>query len=349
MAIEKLLEQLFVSICVPAYNAEHTVGEALGSILAQTYQNIEVVVVDDGSSDRTAEVVHSFKDSRVNYFHNPQNLGGFQTMNKAILLSKGELVAVYHADDIYEPTIVEKEVAYLQSKPDVGAVFSLDHFIDQEGHVYGGATMPSEFRGKEFLKYEEVFPFLMRYKNILFCCPTFMVRQNVLNVVGLFNAEKYDIAADLELWLRISRQFSVGILDERLMYYRHTKAQWSSRYKRLRTTPEMFFTIMDDYIAMDRWSQRLSPKEFIEYAFHRCDDETFRAVNWVIQGEPHKAKQLLNHPYPWQTLFTDPQQRKLRRKLRVLLMRILLAIGISLGLSQPLTQLLVWTEYGGHV
>ncbi|NUN67317.1 glycosyltransferase (plasmid) [Pseudanabaena biceps] len=343
------IAQPLVSICMPAYNAGNTIGEALGSVLSQTYQNIEVVVIDDGSSDRTSDIVQSFKDSRVRYFCNPQNLGGFQTMNKAIDLAKGDLVAVYHSDDIYEPNIVEKEVAYLQSNPKSGAVFCLDHFIDEEGHVYGGATMPREFRGKEFLNYEEVFPFLMRYKNILFCCPTFMARKSVLNTVGLFNAEKYDIAADLELWLRISRQFPVGILDERLMYYRHTKFQWSSRYKRLRTTPELFFAIMDDYLEMDRWSQRLTSKEFTEYAFHRCDDETFQAVNWIIQGEPHKAQQLLKHPYPWQTLFTDPHQRKLRRKLRVLLMRAVLSVGIYLGLRQPLTKLLVWTEYGGNV
>lgn len=343
------IAQPLVSICMPAYNAEHTIREALDSILAQTYQNIEIVVFDDGSSDRTAKIIHSFKDSRVRYYCNPQNLGGFQTMNQAIALSQGELIAVYHADDIYTPTIVAKEVAYLQSHLEAGAVFCLDHFINEEGQVYGGATMPSEFRGKRLITYEEVFPFLLRYKNILFCCPTFMTRQSVLNATGLFNAEKYDIAADLELWLRIARQFPVGILDERLMYYRHTKMQWSNRYKRLRTTPELFFAIMDDYLEMDGWAEKLSSKELIEYAFHRCDDETFQAVNCVIQEELDKAQQLLKHPYPWQTLLTDPQQRKLRRKLRVLLMRVLVTVGISLGLVRPLTQLLVWTEYGGSL
>jgi glycosyltransferase involved in cell wall biosynthesis len=343
------VEQPFVSICMPAYNAGQTIGEALGSILVQTYRNIEVVVVDDGSSDRTSEIIHAFNDSRVRYFCNPNNLGGFQTMNKAIALSKGDLIAVYHADDIYKPTIVEKEVAYLQSYPEVGAVFCLDHFIDEKGHVYGSATMPSEFLDKTFLKYEEVFPFLMRYKNILFCCPTFMTRRSVLNMVGLFNAEKYDIAADLDLWLRIARQFPVGILNEQLMYYRHTKLQWSSRYKRLRTTPELFFKIMDDYLEIDSLAQILSSQEFVEYAFHRCDDETFQAANWMILGKPDQAQQLLKHPYPWQTLLTDPQQRKIRRKLRVLLLRILLTVGITLGLVKPLAKLLIWTEYGGQL
>lgn len=330
-----------VSICMPAYNVGSVIGEALASVLSQTYVNIEVIVVDDGSKDSTADVARSIQDPRFRYVKNETNLGGFQTMNRAIGLSTGEFVAVYHTDDVYEPTIVEKELAYLQSHPEAGAVFCLDHFIDYEGRVYGGLTMPSEFVGRDMLRYEDVFPFILRRKNALIRCPTFMTRRAVLNEVGLFDAKTYDIVADLEMWLRIVRRYPIGILNERLMRYRHGQAQWSSRYNYLRTEPDLFFSAIDDYLQKDGWVNKLTSTDLTEYAFHRCDDETFRAANWVIRGSPAEAKKLLVKPYPWKTLSVKIR----RRKLRVLCVRMLMQLGLALHALPFLSKLLLRTEY----
>lgn len=340
-----LESQPLVSVCMPAYNVEHVLSAALTSVLAQTYRRIEVILVDDGSTDGTVNVAQSIDDKRVRYVRNTTNLGGYQTMNKAIGLATGEVVAVFHSDDVYEPTIVEKEVAYLQAHPRIGAVFCMDHFMDYEGRIFGGASLPPEFVGRESLEYEDVFPFLIRHKNVLFCCPTFMARRKVLDAVGPFDAEGYDIVADLEMWLRIIRRFPIGILNERLMRYRVGKGQWSSRYRHLRTDREGFFRVMDDYLEKDGWLLKLSPSDLVEYAFHRCDDETFRAANWIIKGNTAKALELLQRPYPWRTLITSVR----RRKLRVLLLRILMRGVLSIGAVQPLARLLMRTEYGGRI
>ncbi|HEX9015276.1 MAG TPA: glycosyltransferase family A protein, partial [Chloroflexota bacterium] len=111
-----------VSICIPAYNAGHVLGLALSSILAQTWPSLEIILIDDGSTDDTSEVVRSVVDTRVVAVRNEKNRGGYQTMNQAVSLARGDFVAIYHADDVYEPTIVEKEASYLQSHPEVGAV-----------------------------------------------------------------------------------------------------------------------------------------------------------------------------------------------------------------------------------
>lgn len=335
--------QPLVSVCISAYNVKQVLGAALGSVLAQTYKNIEVILIDNGSTDGTYDVARSVVDERLRCIRFPSNIGGYQAMNEAIKMSKGEFVAVYHSDDIYEPTIVEKEVNYLQTYPQVGAVFCLDHFMDYEGRIFGGASLPREFLGREWLVYEEVFPFLLRNKNILFCCPTFMTRRKTLEVVGLFNPEKYGIGADLEMWIRILRKFPVGILNERLMRYRVGRNQWSNRYNYLRTDPEASFFVLDDYLEQDQWLQRLSPTDLVEYTFHRCDDNTFRAANWVIRGNTPNALELLKQPYPWRTLLTNIQ----RRKLRVLLLRMLIYSGLTLGAVRPLARFLIWSEYRG--
>lgn len=330
------VSQPLVSVCISAYNVERFLDEALGSVLAQTYRNIEVILIDNGSTDRTFEVAQSFRDDRVHGFRVPENLGAYQAMNKVASMAKGELVAIYHSDDYYEPTIVAKEVAYLQSHPEVGAVFCLDHFMDEEGRIFGGASLPTEFVGRESLGYEDVFRFVLRNKNVLFCCPTFMVRREVLEAVGPFDPETYEIGSDLEMWLRIVRQFPVAILNERLMRYRVGRGQWSARYNHLRTERDWAFLVMDHYLEKDGWLQKLSRADLAEYVFHRCDDETFRAANLVILGDIAGARKLLQRPYPWRTLLSGIR----RRKLRLLVLRALIFGGISLGAGRTLARFL---------
>ena len=334
-----------VSICMPGYNVEATLVHAVESIFQQTYDNIEVILVDDGSTDATEAIARKFTDRRFSYERNAQNMGGYQTMNKAIGLASGEFVAVYHTDDIYGTEIVAKEAAYLERHPAVGAVFCLSRFMDHDGQIYGQMTLPAVFKGRQTLTYDEVFPFLLRNKNILFCCPTFMARRTVLESVGLFDGGTYDVAADLDMWIRILRRYPVAVIDEPLMSYRHSKSQWSSRYSRLRTTPEIYFAIMDHYLEVDRWQTKLSKSDLTEYAFHRHDDDTRRAGNMVIIGDYEGAMKLVRTPFPWRTLLTNLR----RRKFRVLLMQATIVVGLALGAGRLLAPLLVRTEYGGKL
>src|SRR5579884_70696 len=183
------LDRPLVSICISAYNAEGVLGTTLDSLLRQTYADFELILFDNGSTDGTARVIASIHDPRVRALHGSPNVGGYQGMNKVVGEARGEFIAIYHADDVYEPTIVETEVACLQTYPQVGAVLAMDYFIDDDGKRFGFATLPPEFQGRPYLTYADVFPFLVRNKNSLFCCPTFMGRRTVLNAVGPFAPE----------------------------------------------------------------------------------------------------------------------------------------------------------------
>jgi glycosyltransferase involved in cell wall biosynthesis len=326
---------------MPAHDVGRFLGEALRSVLAQTHSNTEVVLVDDGSRDETARVARSFSDPRLRYVRNETNLGCFPAINRALGLARGELVAVYHSDDRYEPTIVEKEVSFLRCHPRVGAVFCLDHYMDAEGRVFGGTELPRELRGRSELRYEEVFPFLLRRRNVLLRAPTFMARREVLEEVGPFDAEGYGVQADLELWIRILRRFPIGMLDEKLMFYRVGRHQTTTRYHHLRTSAEYYFAIMDHYLEVDSWRERLDPRDLAQYEFHRRDDDTLRAANHLIQGQVEPARALLAAPIPWRALLVDFR----RRKLRVLLLRGLMRAGIALRAFGALRRILWWTEY----
>jgi len=334
-----------VSICLLTYNQERVIGQSLGSILAQTYPRLEILVLDDASSDGTGDVVRAMVDERVRYIRNSTNLGEYFNLNHGIEQANGDYIAIYHGDDIYLPTIVAEEAAYLQSHPSSAAVFCLDDYMDEQGKIFGQTNWPPDLPYREYLEYDQVFRLFLRHNNCLLVTPTTMLRHAVLNDVGLFDAAKYGSRSDGDMWIRILRRYPIGVLNKRLLRYRVGKSRNSARYRRLRTDREMVYDIMDRYIEMDGWREKASAEELTEYAFHVCDDETFRAANFVILGKPRAALELLNRPFPWRTLFNSFT----RRKLRVVLLRALMRMGLAFRQSRALKQILIWTEYAGRL
>src|SRR5262245_46403552 len=124
-----------VSVVVPVWNGARYLRESLDSILAQTYRPIEVLVMDDASTDETPEILASYGPA-VRTRRQGTNRGQFDNVNDGIALAGGEWIAVYHADDVYRPEIVEREAEFLERHPEAGAVFCLDAWIDAEGREY---------------------------------------------------------------------------------------------------------------------------------------------------------------------------------------------------------------------
>jgi glycosyltransferase involved in cell wall biosynthesis len=275
-------ERPLVSILVPCYNGAAFLREALDSILAQTYSPIEVLLLDDASTDATPQIAAEYA-GRVQTIRQTTNLGIYGNVNAGIELARGELIATYHADDIYLPTIVAAQVACMQAHPEVGAVFCADIFVDAEGREYGRMVLPREVRGGAPLVYATVLNALLEYKNRFLVCPTAMVRAAVHRDVGSYRQERYRNTADLEMWLRIARSYRVVVLEAHLMKYRHFHGNSSQRYHRLRTEPENFFFIMDEYLAGDR--ALATPQALANYAAHRCEDRLMAAISHYIKGE----------------------------------------------------------------
>lgn len=182
-------EKPLVSIIVPAYNQERYIREAIDSVLNQTYNNWELVIVDDGSVDRTASIVRSFADSRIKYFYQ-DNRGVSEARNSGIAHSAGELVAFLDADDLYHPEKIKLQVEYLNENQEIGLVAVYKILIDQDGNKLGFFSPSPEVGLSDILL---SFPF----------APSdLMVKREWIDKAGCFD-HAYVINEDREWYVRL--------------------------------------------------------------------------------------------------------------------------------------------------
>lgn len=280
-----------VSVVVPVYNGARYLRESLDSILAQTYRPLEVIVMDDASTDATPTILAGYA-GRVHYQRNTTNLGQFDNVNAGIALARGELIAVYHADDVYCPEIVEREVACFAKWPEVGAVFALPIFIDADGVEYGRLRLIREMRGSQPHDFPAVFNALLRHENVFLPCPGAMVSSDAYRRVGPYRQEPWRDSADLEMWVRITREFQIVILEEYLMTYRHFAQQAHRRYNHLRTEPALHFAIMDGVLSTGG-KEVAAADALAAHEGHRAQDRLMTVVNSYISRNLDQARQAL--------------------------------------------------------
>jgi len=296
-----------VSIIVPVYNGEAYLRESLDSILAQTYPSIEVIVMDDASTDRTAEIAAAY-GLKARLHRQPVNKGIYANANDGIALARGEYVGVFHADDVYLPAIIEREVDFLDRHPDIAAVFAQDILTDQDGREYDRLELPEELSAEEPLDFRMIINALMTYRNHFLRCPGAMVRASTYRELGGFQQEQFRNTSDLEMWLRIVSRYSIAILSGHLFRYRHTKGASSTRYHHLRTDAERYFRIMDVYL--DKGGRMVAtPEALAAHEAHRSEDQLRRAINHYILGQGAEAKTLMHDLRPGLLLGSKHVQR----------------------------------------
>jgi glycosyltransferase involved in cell wall biosynthesis len=284
-------QQPLVSLVVPVWNGEAYLRESLDSILAQTYPRLEVIVVDDASTDSTPEILASYGD-RIRVHRQLATRGIYGNANDGIALASGELVGVFHSDDVYLPELVEREVAWLEAHPEAGAVFCVDVFIDGEGREFGRLDLPQDVRGEQPLDYAALVNAQLRHTNTFLRCPTALVRASVYREVGGYRDDEPSNATDLELWLRVSRRFPIGILEDHLLRYRRGHGSVSERFHRVRTVASRFFEVMDR--ELEHGGRAVAAPDALEaFEAHRAVDTVLRAVNHYILGERQQALAVL--------------------------------------------------------
>lgn len=197
-----------VSVVVPAYNnADYTV-ETVASVLAQTYGNREIIVVDDGSTDHTRDALKKFGDE-IRYVYK-ENGGACSARNLGIGMSTGVYVACLDCDDLWLPEKLAYSVAALDANPQAGFVFTGCYLIDGTGCSIGQVQNLCDSAGDAF-------------RGMLaggaVPAPSVVMRRKCLEEVGLFD-EKIFIPADLDLWLRLARRYPVCRVDAPLSKYR---------------------------------------------------------------------------------------------------------------------------------
>ncbi|OJW50116.1 MAG: hypothetical protein BGO67_01950 [Alphaproteobacteria bacterium 41-28] len=193
-----------VSIIIPTYNREKFIGEAIQSVLNQTYKNFEVIVIDDGSQDRTREVVLSFRDERVSYSHTT-NQGRSIARNLALKHAKGTYIAFLDSDDLYYKDKIEKQVEFLEKNKQFGMVYTAAHCIDEAGNLLNFSYKAID-TGWIYWK-------IAYFADTTITLPTVMVRQEVFSVVGGFDENMHRFE-DTDMWRRISKTYMIGAMQD---------------------------------------------------------------------------------------------------------------------------------------
>jgi GT2 family glycosyltransferase len=197
-----------VSVIIPTYNRPRWLAETIESVLGQTYLHIETIVVNDGSTDNTEQILKPYRD-RIVYIYK-ENGGPGSAVNAGIMAATGEYIARVDDDDLFLPEKVELQVEMFQQEPRLGLVATDHHIIDQEGEIIYTRAVPDFSRHGAFLSL---------LQQCIFSQPTVMVRKECHDKVGFY---RNTYAQDYDMWIRIARHYPMGVIHRPLaMYRRH--------------------------------------------------------------------------------------------------------------------------------
>jgi glycosyltransferase involved in cell wall biosynthesis len=204
-----------VSVIMCVYNGEKYLKESIESILNQTYTNFEFIIVDDGSKDKTNEIIKSYKDERIVLITNETNKNKTYSRNIALEKAQGEYIAIFDSDDISFPQRLEKQVEYLQENSSIGACGSQAYFIG----------LPQKLSYRHCPTNPEAAKCLLLFESPI-AHPAAMVRKKIIDE---FNIKYRDFIAseDYALWVDLAKHTQLSNLDEHLIYYRRHAEQES--------------------------------------------------------------------------------------------------------------------------
>jgi len=193
-----------VSVVIPTYNCPF-LSEAINSVLAQTYENIEVIIIDDGSTDKTRETVEKYH-IKVQYIYQ-ENEGVSSARNNGIRASHGDYMAFLDADDVWLPRKIEKQMSVFKNKPNIGFVYCDNYFID-----YNGRVLDNYIRKVKLLEGDILLDFFMDFFLIT---SGMMLKRVCLIKTGLYD-KNLEVGEDFELFLRLAQHFNAGVVKEKL-------------------------------------------------------------------------------------------------------------------------------------
>jgi len=208
-----------VSVIMSVYNGEKYLREAIESILNQTFTDFEFIIVNDGSTDSSLEIIKSYDDERIKIIDNKKNIGLTKSLNKALKQACGEYIARQDADDVSLPNRFEEQIKYFEEHPEIAVLGTNVYKINKEGEVIGKGIVLAN-PGNEILKTNQ-----FRHGSVMF-------KKGVTDKLGGYN-ELFKLSQDYELWLRIAKHYGVRNLTQMLYKLRfHDENIWSSKIEK---------------------------------------------------------------------------------------------------------------------
>ncbi len=254
----KVIRNNLVSVILPTYNGELFIADTLQSVLDQTYKNLEVIIIDDASTDKTVEVIRSFNDDRIKLYVNETNLGIGENSNKALSLATGEFIMMQDHDDISSPSRIELQHRCLIDNPNItGVALHVKSFKDTPpDDIYKTLDNYNIDKNSRELKALGLYHFLTH--------PTLFYRKSILDKLDSYYSSKFTIAGDLYF---IERLNSVGaswiLLKDDLLAYRIHPNMTTTKYKK----PQIYREVLEiSLLLVKRHFAGISDSEALMHA-----------------------------------------------------------------------------------
>lgn len=210
-----------ISVIIPVFNGEKTIGETINSISNQTFQDIEIIIINDGSTDTTLEIIEKISDSRIKIFSYP-NAGLSASRNRGISQAKGEYISFIDADDLWTPDKLESQWQALQSNPQAAVAYSWTDYIDESSKfIKSGRRIKAN--GDAFSK--------LLITNFLENGSNPLISQKCFEKVGGFD-ESLPAAEDKDMWLRLAANYEFVCVEKPQILYRTSATSMSTNLKR---------------------------------------------------------------------------------------------------------------------
>lgn len=210
-----------VSVVIPAYNSMAYLPETIANVLQQTYPDFEVVVVNDGSTDNTAEWISQIDDPRIRLI-SQTNLGLAGARNTGIREAKGEYLAFLDADDLWESTKLAEQVTVLDNHPEVGLVCTWVTYVDENGNSTG-RVVQNHHEGHIWQQ--------LTQRNFVESGSVAMVRRECFAKCGVFDCNLGSFVEDWDMWLRIAQYYPFKVVKKPLVFYRQISSSASRNWQ----------------------------------------------------------------------------------------------------------------------
>jgi len=219
-----------VSILMPVYNTEKYLREAINSLLNQTFTDFEFVIINDGSSDNSEDIILSYHDPRIVYFKQ-ENQGVARTLNNGLKICKGKYIRRHDADDISTPNSLKEQVEFIINHPEVGLISSRQVYITENGKISWNYGLPSDvFFGGEVFKYVKIEDITNISRSEIVHGTALFERELVINL-GKYRPE-FLTSEDNDLWARIFEHKKIVILNSKSYFQRLHNKSATKRYER---------------------------------------------------------------------------------------------------------------------
>lgn len=255
-----------VSVIIPAYNAERFIAQTIESVIAQTHQNLEILVIDDGSSDSTPNIVKYYmeKDARIVLIQQ-DNVGVAAARNRGIERARGEFIAPIDADDIWFPEYLEAQLP-LMANLEVGMVYVWSVLIDEAGGLMK-KCQSHLWQGNDY------FPLI--YRNHVGNASCVLMRRSYVQLIGGYDSSYRALdaqgAEDWDLYLRLAQKFEVRVVPRLLVGYRQVEGSMSTNLEPMRRSVDLMLDrVAQRHPEIDPIIYRWSRSNFACYLAQKC-------------------------------------------------------------------------------